>query len=133
MFGGLAAFAAKDLLWRNLHGQAVTLTAPFVVLAAIGIYVAWRGAVWAVVDDDAVRIVRLFSTDVVAWQDLLGLRQAPQKNMFWLSYQTKGSRRRPFWLAKGQTDITTYKTMLEMIRERRPDLFDTTAEELGKL
>ncbi|MDB5658407.1 MAG: hypothetical protein JWS10_1022 [Cypionkella sp.] len=133
MFGGLGAIAAKDLLGRDLHGQAVTLTAPFVILAAYGIYVAWRGTVRAVVDDDAIRIVRLFSTDVVAWQDLVGLRQTPQKTMFWLSYLTRGSRRRPFWLTKGQTDVTTYVTMLDMIRERRPDLFEAKTTELGTL
>lgn len=133
MFGGIGVFAAKSLLGRDLHGQAVTLIAPFVVFAVFGIYVAWRGAVRAVVDDAGLKVFRLFATDVIGWEDLIGLRETSEKNMFWLSYQTKGSRRRPFWLTKGQTESESYHKMLEMIWAHRPDLFDAKTTELGTI
>ncbi|MEO5614542.1 MAG: hypothetical protein ABIR04_06420, partial [Cypionkella sp.] len=112
MFCLLAFLAVKSVSMRGLHAEDWRLAAPFVVLASCGLYSAWRRSIRAVIDEYGVKVIRLFSSDIVMWNDLISFRQTPQNNMFWLRYQTQGSRR-TFFLIKAHTEADSYEKIVE--------------------
>ena len=103
-----------------------------VLMIAVVIYLICRRAVLAELDEERLSIVRpWYGEDVMPWQNLKRVRLLPFNRAVLLTYRNQHDLKRHWLFTRGQTDDGVYDEVVEMIRERRPDLFNAT--ELRKL
>ena len=133
-FSGLIALLVVIRALRHGFVDGVGPTMLPILMTAGFIYMTRHGAVLAELDDERFSIVRpWYGEDVMPWQNLKRVRLLPFNRAVLLNFLNQHDVKRHWLFTRGQADDGVYDEVLEMIRERRPDLFKATAMELEKL
>ena len=131
--GALVGVTAKDSLEQWLTGENYILIGLFslIILALIIAFaeVMSRALPVVVVEAGGMAVPAIPSWGLVAWSDLIDARL--RNGDIRLRFTARNGRPTLFSVRKAECEAVSYQMMLDMIRERRPDLFEAKTTELG--
>lgn len=134
LFGVSAGLYTKESIdqWQSGEGYifSALFSLTFLILAiATAAVMSW--ALPVVVEDDGITVPAIHTRGriQVSWSDLVDVQLT--KGHVRLRFTARNGRVMLFSVRKAECETESYQMMLDMIREQRPDLFETKTTELG--